>query len=692
MRAVYFFICSVRALFALDVSIPNDHTHATAPNGIPILETADSSRTTYFNYDTLLSAKICAIPFMAGFLLLLCLLFMFYLLSSTADSFFCPSLQSIVEMYRIPPDVAGATFLSFGNGSPDVFSNIAAFGSLTPRIGVASILGGGLLLTTVVTASVGLVSQNQLQLVPRKFMRDVVFYAIAVLYFCVVFYHGMVGQWQAIGFLIIYAIYVACVLLDDHVAVLLQPWFPLHSQNSCQTSDWDLVQSNSPSTLAMGSDSDQSMTKLHQSDDEQSNWTEETPFGPFSPHREEPYMYGTPHSDNSERSTFSLPTPRMNCPEPILSNAHSSNHEFLPLVCRRTTSLIASNRPLRSRRKRSQSTWQSLARSTHYGPSSRRWTRSYHNPDYENLISVSEKDEEEDSIDTELASIDDDIQRMCPSPITENETEEMTSPSKHLPLTRGRLSEAFHFINRYIWSPFQYSFTLIRRLTIPLLDEEVWDKKMTLCCPFFAILVIGTSVFSIELKNPVFVGFSIIGGSIGSIYVHLTSSDQTPPRGRYAAPYLALAFFMSVVWIMNIADEVVGILKTLGKALGVSQLVLGVSVLAWGNSVGDLISDVAIARDGFPSMAFAGCFAGPLFNLLVGTGTSLTIATFQHGTISMGHCVPLVTLGFIYLFISLALNGIVVASQKFRYHRRFCYILYAFYCSFVFASIAVVML
>lgn len=62
-------------------------------------------------------------------------------------SFFL-ALQVIVEKYRIPPDIAGVTFLSFGNGSPDVFSNIAAFSLSSPNIGVTSILGGGLLVTT----------------------------------------------------------------------------------------------------------------------------------------------------------------------------------------------------------------------------------------------------------------------------------------------------------------------------------------------------------------------------------------------------------------------------------------------------------------------------------------------------------------------------------------------------------------
>jgi sodium/potassium/calcium exchanger 6 len=57
-------------------------------------------------------------------------------------------VQVIVEKYRIPPDIAGVTFLSFGNGSPDVFSNIAAFSLSSPNIGVTSILGGGLLVTT----------------------------------------------------------------------------------------------------------------------------------------------------------------------------------------------------------------------------------------------------------------------------------------------------------------------------------------------------------------------------------------------------------------------------------------------------------------------------------------------------------------------------------------------------------------
>ena len=50
-------------------------------------------------------------------------------------------------------------------------------------------------------------------------------------------------------------------------------------------------------------------------------------------------------------------------------------------------------------------------------------------------------------------------------------------------------------------------------------------------------------------------------------------------------------------------------------------------VLAWGNSVGDLVADVVIAKSGQPKMAVAGCYAGPMFNMLIGLGLALTIKT-----------------------------------------------------------------
>jgi Ca2+/Na+ antiporter len=84
---------------------------------------------------------------MTAFLILL-----LYLLGDTADSFFCDTLETIVADTKIPPNVAGVTFLAFGNGSPDVFSAIAAFSgpSHQNKIGLQGLIGAGIFVTTVV--------------------------------------------------------------------------------------------------------------------------------------------------------------------------------------------------------------------------------------------------------------------------------------------------------------------------------------------------------------------------------------------------------------------------------------------------------------------------------------------------------------------------------------------------------------
>ena len=61
-------------------------------------------------------------------------------------------------------------------------------------------------------------------------------------------------------------------------------------------------------------------------------------------------------------------------------------------------------------------------------------------------------------------------------------------------------------------------------------------------------------------------------------------------------------------------------LKALGVILGISEAILGLTVFAVGNSLGDLVADVTVARLGYPVMALAACFGGPMLNILLGVG------------------------------------------------------------------------
>merc|ERR1712187_193185 len=77
-----------------------------------------------------------------------------------------------------------------------------------------------------------------------------------------------------------------------------------------------------------------------------------------------------------------------------------------------------------------------------------------------------------------------------------------------------------------------------------------------------------------------------------------------------------LVLFFSVLstigWFNLLANECVALLETFGIELGISSSALGVTVLAWGNSVGDLVADTALVKQGKSRMAVSGCFGSPL--------------------------------------------------------------------------------
>jgi sodium/potassium/calcium exchanger 6 len=53
-----------------------------------------------------------------------------------------------------------------------------------------------------------------------------------------------------------------------------------------------------------------------------------------------------------------------------------------------------------------------------------------------------------------------------------------------------------------------------------------------------------------------------------------------------------------------------------GVVFKLSNEILGVTLLAWGNSIADFIANLAVAKQGYPQMAIAACFGGPLLSIL----------------------------------------------------------------------------
>lgn len=71
---------------------------------------------------------------------------------------------------------------------------------------------------------------------------------------------------------------------------------------------------------------------------------------------------------------------------------------------------------------------------------------------------------------------------------------------------------------------------------------------------------------------------------------------------------------MSIAWIYAIAGEVVSVITMLGVLTGIELEILGATIIAWSNCGGDLFSDMAIAKQGYPRMAASAAMGSPMFS------------------------------------------------------------------------------
>lgn len=97
----------------------------------------------------------------------------------------------------------------------------------------------------------------------------------------------------------------------------------------------------------------------------------------------------------------------------------------------------------------------------------------------------------------------------------------------------------------------------------------------------------------------------------------LTSFEEAPTKGFYLVILVLLGFVSSVLWISEVAEELVSLLNAVGLMINISPAVLGLTILAWGNSLGDVVADVSLATQGYPQMAIGGVYAGRKYEMMI---------------------------------------------------------------------------
>jgi sodium/potassium/calcium exchanger 6 len=154
-------------------------------------------------------------------------------------------------------------------------------------------------------------------------------------------------------------------------------------------------------------------------------------------------------------------------------------------------------------------------------------------------------------------------------------------------------------------------------------------------------------------------------------------------------PIALYGFVVAATWIDLIADNLVSLLEFLGIMCRIPNAIMGMTILAWGNSMPDLSGNVTMARKGLSNMAITACFAGPVFNILVGLGAGFSVLRNATKTdVNYVNLTPSIRSGFVFCFFNCGLLLVTgLAVHKGFVPAKHGYITFVIYTIYVATSI-----
>ena len=232
-------------------------------------------------------------------------------------------------------------------------------------------------------------------------------------------------------------------------------------------------------------------------------------------------------------------------------------------------------------------------------------------------------------------------------------------------------------------------FSLAMHATVPHPEEEAYNKWA---------LALSTALSPL----PIFWALDLFGARVGPVPVVVLALVVSLAAGgavaAFARPaglprwlqfvFIFYSFVVSMMWIYYSADEVVALLQALSTMFGLSPTIMGLTVLSWGNCVGDFVADMTVSRQGYPEMGIAATYGGPLFNLLIGMGVGGTMMCIRENPIPC----PLdnmMLVGFIYLLAALVVSLVIIPLNRFTVDKRIGAVLLVGYLVFMTLSFLV---
>ncbi|NWU38749.1 NCKX2 protein, partial [Hylia prasina] len=163
-----------------------------------------------------------------------------------------------------------------------------------------------------------------------------------------------------------------------------------------------------------------------------------------------------------------------------------------------------------------------------------------------------------------------------------------------------------------------------------------------------------------------------------------TLPDVRKPTSRKFFP---ITFFGSISWIAFFSYLMVWWAHQVGETIGITEEIMGLTILAAGTSIPDLITSVIVARKGLGDMAVSSSVGSNIFDITVGLPLPWLLYAVVNGFAPVTVSSNGLFCAIVLLFIMLLFVILSIASCKWKMNKILGFLMFGLYFVFLIVSV-----
>ena len=573
----------------------------------------------YFNY--------CVVnnrPWLTWPLLIIILLLCFYFISTTGNDYLAETLGIISEKLKLSQNLAGLTLLALGNTAPDVAVAIVSGEGSDQGLtySLSSVLGGGSMVFGFVLSTVIFLGK-EVSVSGLSFIRDLMTYLIIVLFvFIIGVTYKKMNIFIAVAIFGLYVLYVVvCIFMESKFKEKDNSTGELSlGINDDNSSNSDEDENKEKFKLEIFNDeekeNDEQKEEKNESKVKDNNNQKEKLIKDNNQDEKKEIVGADKDNENKEKDE---------------ENVNNEDLQFFLGKGQKITGFRAINMIKENEKKFNLN---EIMDATYYGKIFEQNENIYR------------------SYNKELAK--------------KNSNKYNYALVRYYYLTKTTKWSDKTIFQKIVYVLIDYTFDLLRNLSIPPFDKKRYNKIIFICLPItiplFITIFFKNKLFPFYTTSPgcwIILSYYIIAIGI-AVILNFTIYRTNLPKCEWIL--LLASLIMSMLWVMVVCNILIHMIDDAKLLLPfeVNESFLAMTILAVGNSVPDFIVNCSLAKTGYAEMALSGCVGAPIFGMSVGFGLSLIIRFLRADEITQADDFNLIDGKIISNVILCAIIGIVL--------------------------------